>query len=170
MNRPTDIFLARWPLVALIASALMLATAHAFETFGHMIPCALCLRQREVYWAAMGVAAACVVLGRFREGRPLAPWGAGLLAAIFLLGAGVAGFHAGVEWHWWPGPTTCTGGGGAVDASDLAAALGGKPIGAPSCDRAAWVFAGLSMAGWNAIASLLLAAGSVVATLRGPRR
>ena len=170
MHRPTDIFLARWPLVALIASALMLAIAHGFETFGGLAPCALCLRQREVYWAAMAVAAAALVLGRFREGRPLAPWGAGLLAAVFLLGAGVAAFHAGVEWHWWPGPTTCTGGSGAVSAADMMAALDGGKIGAPSCDRAAWVFAGLSMAGWNAIASLILAAGSVFAALRGPRR
>lgn len=170
MNRPTDIFLARWPLIALIASALMLAAAHAFENFGGMEPCALCLRQREVYWAAMAVAAAALMLGRFREGRPLAPWGAGLLAAIFLLGAGVAAFHAGVEWRWWPGPASCTGGGGAVDAADLMAALGGAPISAPSCDTAPWVFAGLSMAGWNAVVSLLLAAGSIVAALRGPRR
>ncbi len=170
MHRPTDIFLARWPLIALIASALMLAAAHAFETFGGLEPCALCLRQREVYWAAMAVAAAALVLGRFREGRSLAPWGAGLLAAIFLLGAGVAAFHAGVEWKWWPGPTTCTTGGGGVDAASLMAALGGEQVRAPSCDRAAWVFAGLSMAGWNAIASLILAAGSVAAALRGSRR
>ncbi len=169
MNRPTDIFLARWPLVALLASALMLAIAHAFQTFGGLEPCALCLRQREVYWTAMGVAAAALVLGRFREGRPLAAWGAGLLAAVFLLGAGVAAYHAGVEWKWWPGPTTCTGG-STANAADLMAALGGKQVRAPSCDRAAWVFAGLSMAGWNAIASLILAAGSVVAALRGPRR
>jgi disulfide bond formation protein DsbB len=170
MNRPTDIFLARWPLVALIVSALMLAVAHGFETFGGLVPCALCLKQREVYWVAMAVAATALVLGRFREGRPLAPWGAGLLAAVFLLGAGVAAFHAGVEWHWWPGPTTCTGGSTSASASDLMAALDGAKVKAPSCDRAAWVFAGLSMAGWNAIASLVLAAGSVVAALRGPRR
>jgi disulfide bond formation protein DsbB len=168
MNRPTDIFLARWPLVALIASALMLAIAHGFETFGGLAPCALCLRQREVYWVAMAVAAAALVLGRFREGRSLAPWGAGLLAAVFLVGAGVAAFHAGVEWHWWPGPTTCTGGSSA-SAADLMAAMNGKQVKPPSCDRAAWVFAGLSMAGWNAIASLILAAASVVAALRRRR-
>lgn len=169
MNRPTDLFLARWPLVALVASALMLGAAHAFETFGRLAPCALCLRQREVYWAAMAVAAAALVLGRFREGRSLAPWGAGLLAAVFLLGAGVAGFHAGVEWHWWPGPTTCTGG-STTSAADLMAALNGQSVRAPSCDRAAWVFAGLSMAGWNALISLALASGSIFAALRRTRR
>ncbi len=170
MHRPTDIFLARWPLVALIASALMLGAAHAFETFGGLEPCALCLKQREVYWAAMGVAAAALVIGRFREGRSLAPWGAGLLAAIFLLGAGVAAFHAGVEWKWWPGPASCTTGAGGVDAASLMAALDGAKVRAPSCDRAVWVFLGLSMAGWNAVISLFLAAGSVFATLRGQRR
>ena len=49
-------FLDRWRLCALLASAAMLATAHAFETFGGLAPCQLCLRQREVYWAAAAVA------------------------------------------------------------------------------------------------------------------
>ena len=159
MHRPTDIFLARWPLIALIASALMLAIAHAFETFGGLEP-----------WAAMAVAAAALVVGRFREGRSLAPWGAGLLAAIFLLGAGVAAFHAGVEWKWWPGPASCTTGAGGVDAASLMAALDGAKVRAPSCDKAVWVFLGLSMAGWNAVISLILAAASTAAALRGPRR
>ena len=45
-----------WPVVALIASAAMLATAHAFETFGKLYPCPLCLKQREVFWVAGAVA------------------------------------------------------------------------------------------------------------------
>jgi disulfide bond formation protein DsbB len=37
---------------------------------------------------------------------------------------------------------------------------------APRCDEPAWMFAGVSMAGWNAVAALVLAALSVVAALR----
>ena len=48
-------FLARWPLVAALVSAAMLAIAHAFERFGGLAPCTLCLRQREVYWVALAV-------------------------------------------------------------------------------------------------------------------
>ncbi len=53
----------RWPWWALFASALMLAIAHAFERFGGLAPCLLCLKQREVYWTAMGVAAVAIVAG-----------------------------------------------------------------------------------------------------------
>ena len=49
---------ARWPFIALLASALMLAVAHAFESFGGYMPCQLCLRQREVYWVAGSLALA----------------------------------------------------------------------------------------------------------------
>ena len=160
-----DLVLTRWPLLAFIASAAMLAIAHGFETFGHLAPCTLCLKQREVYWAVLAVSAAVFVLGRFSEAKSIKPWGDGLLGAMFLFGAGLAFFHAGVEWKWWPGPTTCSGGGGA-NAADLLAALNGAKVRPPACDQAAWVFAGLSMAGWNGVISLCLAATSGLAAWR----
>lgn len=153
-----------WPLIALLASATMLAAAHAFETFGKLAPCLLCLKQREVYWAAGAVS--LVALGvRFT------PWATRLrkpfyllLGAIFLYGAGLAAFHAGVEWKWWPGPTACAAGQTAA-ASDLVAMLKGGKVEAPSCDKAAWIFLGISMAGWNALASLSLAIASLASGL-----
>jgi disulfide bond formation protein DsbB len=158
-----------WPVVAFVVSALMLGAAHAFETFGKMAPCHLCLKQREVYWVAGTVALIALVARR-------TPWAAKarrpfdlLLAAIFLYGAGLAAFHAGVEWKWWPGPTTCTGGGAAA-AGDLLAMLKGGAVKVPQCDKAAWVFLGLSMAGWNALASLGFAGASLTAGLRKAAR
>jgi disulfide bond formation protein DsbB len=157
--------LENWPVVALLASMAMLATAHAFETFGKLYPCTLCLKQREVYWAVGMVALLALIVRR-------TPWAARLrkpfdllLAAILLYGAGLAAYHAGVEWKWWPGPTTCSGGGGAA-SSDLVAMLKGDKIKPPACDKAAWIFLGISMAGWNALASLGLAAASLMAGLR----
>jgi disulfide bond formation protein DsbB len=163
-------FLDRWRLCALLASAAMLATAHAFQTFGGLAPCALCLRQREVYWVALALGAIFMVVVRLPGGprwRQATCW---VLGLVFLIGAGVAAFHAGVEWKFWPGPTTCVTGGGAVDVGDLQAVLRGERVEAPSCDKAAWVFAGLSMAGWNAVASLVLAGLSVAAALRERRK
>jgi disulfide bond formation protein DsbB len=158
--------LQRWPLAALIASALMLAAAHAFQTFGHLTPCMLCLRQREVYWAAMALAAAGV-------GLSFTPWrGAAvrivcaLLALAFLWGAGLALYHAGAEWKWWPGPASCSAAAVHVSAADLAAVLRGGRMSAPACDKAPWVFLGLSMAGWNALISLALALASALAAAR----
>jgi disulfide bond formation protein DsbB len=162
-------FLDRWRLVALFASAAMLAIAHAFQTFGHMAPCELCLKQRTVYWVAGGVALAATVLVRVPGGvrwRQLTCW---LLAAIFLVGAGIAAYHAGVEWKFWPGPQSCTGG-GTVDLKQLQDLLSGKLGRVVRCDEPAWVFLGLSMAGWNAIASLILAGLSGAAAIQAGRK
>jgi disulfide bond formation protein DsbB len=143
---PLNAILDRWRLAALIASAVMLAIAHGFQTFGGYAPCTLCLRQREVYWVA-------------------ATLSFGLM--IFLVGAGIAIYHAGAEWKFWPGPSACSSAGaGGVSAADLKNLLNGAKIRPPACDQAPWVFAGLSMAGWNAVASLGLATLSVAAALR----
>jgi disulfide bond formation protein DsbB len=161
--------LRQWPLAAFLASAAMLATAHAFETFGGLEPCNLCLKQREVYWTALGVSGVGVLLSRFSWASRTRVTVLFLLGAIFLYGAGLAAFHAGVEWRWWPGPTTCVTA-SAVTADDLSAMLGGAPIKAPACDIAAWVFLGLSMAGWNALISLGLAILSFMAGRRALAR
>ena len=161
-----DPILNRWPLFALLASAMMLAVAHGFETFGGLEPCHLCLQQREVYWAAIVIAAVVMAIERFVPAwrGPSPRW---LLAAVFLFGAGLAAYHAGVEWKWWPGPTTCTtAGSGHVTAAQLSKLLAGKGPTGPMCDKAAWVFAGLSMAGWNCLASLGLTGISAASALR----
>lgn len=154
--------LARWPLFAALASAAMLAAAHAFEKFGGLPPCTLCLRQREVYWVALAVGLAGLVVWRWPGTRR---WVALALAAIFLAGCGVAVYHAGAEWKFWPGPQACASTGGSVSAGDLMAALNGK-VKPPACDEALWVFLGLSMAGWNALISLALAGFSLAAARR----
>lgn len=164
MTKPLDFLLARWPLAALLASAAMLAAAHIFQRLGYA-PCLLCLRQREVYWVAAGLALGGWLVTRLVRA---AGWRAVLdiaLALVFLAGAGVAAYHAGVEWKFWPGPGACAPGGG-VSAEDMGALLRDGPIEMPSCDEAAWVFAGLSMAGWNAVASLALAGLSLAAARR----
>lgn len=162
--------LDRWRAFALLASAAMLAAAHAFETFGGYQPCLLCLRQREAYWTAGAVAVAALVLTRAPGAKVWRQLGLAALALVFLAGAGIAAYHAGVEWKFWPGPTACAGGTGAVSAADMAALLSGARVRAPSCDHAAWVFAGLSMAGWNALASLGLTAFSLAALVRERKR
>jgi disulfide bond formation protein DsbB len=158
----------RWPLLAAIVSAAMLATAHAFETFGHLAPCELCLKQREVYWVALAVGLVGFAAGR-RLKTPLSISLPNLvLALVFLFGAGLAAYHAGVEWKWWPGPTSCTGS-AAVSADAMAGLLSGAKVPLPACDQAAWRLLGVSMAGWNALVSLGLAAISFRA-LTGRRR
>lgn len=153
-----------YALLAAFASAAMLAAAHIFERFGYE-PCALCLRQREVYWVALPLALAgwAVLRRRPDQGSVVAL----LLSAVFLFGFGVAGYHAGVEWDWFPAPATCGGSSGPASAGDIAAMLGGAPVHYVLCDEAAWRMLGVSMAGWNALASLTLAALGVVAAIGG---
>lgn len=160
-------FLDRWRLCAALVAAAMLATAHAFETFGGYAPCTLCLRQREVYWTILGLGVAFMFLVRMPGGprwRELTCW---ILGLAFAVGCGVAVYHAGAEWKFWPGPQACSSAGAAsVSAADLNAFLGGEKVRPPACDEAAWVFLGLSMAGWNALISLGLAGVSVLAAVR----
>ena len=165
LQRLITLTIRLWPWVALLSSALLLAIAHAFEAFGGLMPCTLCLRQREVYWTVMTAAALTIVLGRFPWSQRLRPWLNVLLGLIFLYGMGMAIYHSGAEWKWWPGPTTCASGGGGQGATtaQLQALLDGAKVSAPACDKAAWVFLGLSMAGWNAIISLKLAVWSFIA-------
>ena len=151
-----------WPVLAAIAALAALGIAHAFETFGGLRPCALCLRQREVYWIALAIVVAGIAAARLLPGWRLERGVVALLGLTFLTGAMVAGYHAGVEWHFWPGPATCSGdtaGLAGLNAADLSAALD-QASKAPSCDQIPWSLAGLSMAGWNALYSLALAAGS----------
>ncbi len=162
--------LRHWPLLALVTSIAMLAIAHAFETFGHLAPCTLCLEQREVYWVAIPVAAAAMVAGYYTPLGRLAPYLGGGLAIVFLIGMALAIYHAGAEWKFWPGPQTCSSTGAKVDPGDIANLLKGAKVSAPRCDEAAWRFLGLSMAGWNALISLKLAFWSGVWAFRRPAR
>jgi len=127
------------------------------------------LHQREGYWIALTVALVGVAASRLWRisPRPFAL----LLGLVFLGEAALAAYHAGVEWHWWPGPASCTGGhGGVVKPSDMLALLKGVKITVVQCDQAAWRLLGLSMAGWNALIALALALASLfVAATSGTR-
>jgi disulfide bond formation protein DsbB len=144
-----------WPLLAAGVSAFMLASAHAFETFGHMAPCELCLRQREVYWMALALG---LILLLVRKKPQIIRAGLVVLGLVFLTGMIIAGFHAGVEWKLWPGPASCTGGLQELSnmSGDLLSALE-TPSTVPQCDEIPWAMFGISMAGWNALASFVLA-------------
>jgi len=152
-----------WPLVAALLAMLMLATAHGFETFGGLRPCHLCLEQRQVYWIAAAIGVIGWLAGRFVKGKHVIAITSLILALVFLYEAGLAAYHAGVEWKFWPGPQTCSGAASArADINAISGLLGGARITAPRCDVAPWTLAGVSMAGWNALAALVLAVLSAI--------
>ena len=165
LPRPTT-----WLLISAVVAVAMLVAVHLLESVGGYPPCELCLRQREAVWTVLGVSLA---------GRALAVWRPVIarvavvaVAAAFAVGAGVAAYHAGVEWGWWPGPGACTGrAAGPVGAADVAAVLSGaKVVHLVRCDEAAFRIAGLSLAGWNALLSAALALVSLATLARRRRR
>ena len=81
-----------------------------------------------------------------------------VIGILMLVGAGIGVYHAGVEWHSWEGPATCATSAAGVSGNvgDLLGDLDSKH--GPSCGEAALRVLGLSFAGWNVIASLILAA------------
>lgn len=157
-----------WTAFALAASLAMLGAAHAFERFGGLPPCNLCLKQREVYWGAAAIALTATLwhlISRGSRGTPRIA--AFMLAVVFATGAITATFHMGGERDWWELPAACAGG-GVVDRADLESfVLGTGPVtDLPLCDEVAWSLLGLSMAGWNALISALLAVFSLLAAKR----
>ncbi|MGH6993448.1 MAG: disulfide bond formation protein B [Caulobacteraceae bacterium] len=156
--------LDRWPIWALVLSALILGAAYAFQYVGQLQPCELCLKEREVWWVALAISLVGIVAMALPK-TPMSRRGAKVALAVTLLfGAGLAAYHAGVEWKWWPGPASCTGGTTNLSIAELEQSLNRVAI--PSCDAPAWVFLGLSMAGWNAIVSLIGGAFSIAAAAR----
>ncbi|CAN5197961.1 hypothetical protein BH09PSE2_BH09PSE2_16610 [soil metagenome] len=157
----------RWPYLILALAAALLIAVHAFETFGGYPPCELCLHQREAWWTAGGVAVAGLIAIRL---RPSLAWVVcAALALVCAVSTGLAAYHAGVEWKWWPGPTTCTGRlSGAITGKDVADLLSGaKKVHMVRCDQAAVRWFGISMAGWNAVTSLAATVGSALVAARG---
>ena len=157
-----------WTAFALAASLVLLGAAHAFERFGDLAPCNLCLKQREVYWGAVAIALVATLwhlISRGSRGTPRIA--AFLLAVVFATGAVTAVFHMGGELKWWDLPATCSGGGDINLESLAALALGTGPIEkVVMCDAVTWRFLGLSMAGWNAMISAILAVFSLLAAKR----
>ncbi|NWH07587.1 MAG: disulfide bond formation protein B [Alphaproteobacteria bacterium] len=139
-------------------AALTLAGAFVFQ-FGFGIePCALCYQQRYAYYAALPLALVLAGLAAREETPGL--WLVILFALCalgFVANAALGVYHAGVEWHWWPGPVTCASGATGLDGEQgsLWDAIGAARV--VRCDEAAWRFLGLSLAGYNVLISLGLA-------------
>lgn len=146
-------------LIAAGGSLALLAGAYIFQALGYA-PCKLCLWQRWPHWTAGALGAATLILGPY-----LLIAAAGALAALTT--AGIALYHTGVERDWWEGPTSCSGGGNALDGlsgSDLLSL--DAPVNIVMCDDVAWSLFGISMASWNMLASLGLALIWIMATRR----
>jgi disulfide bond formation protein DsbB len=139
--------------------ALSLATllgAWYFQYVLGYLPCDLCLKERIPYYVIIPLSLIVAIAARTRAPRPLLVAGLAALGIAALCGVALGVYHAGVEWAFWAGPSDCTGtvwdlksGGSLYDQLDS--------IRVVPCDKAAWRFLGISLAGYNAVISLLMA-------------
>ncbi len=139
---PPSVRAARW--VALLVPAGLLAGAYISQYGFGLYPCEMCWWQRYPHFAALVLAGLAFVVA------PARLWTA--LAALAILVSGAIGaFHAGVEYKWWQGITSCA----RIVPSDP----GGSPLEAImntpmiSCDEPQWTLLGISLAGFNFLIS-----------------
>lgn len=139
---------AHFLILAALGSATLLLGAIAFQTFGGLAPCKMCIWQRWPHGIAMGIG----VLALFTGMRHLPLLG----ALVVTIGAGIAFYHTGVELGWFEGPNSCTSGSiQGMSTEQLLDQIMNAPI--VRCDEVAWSLFGLSMAAWNGILSLGIA-------------
>jgi len=153
---------ARW--IALLLPLGLMAGALGSQFIGHLVPCEMCMWQRWPHYAAIAAAALAFAVRDRRMTFALVAV-AGLLIA---LSGAIGAFHAGVEYHWWPGITPCT--------APIKAGLSGLEMiemvrkgPMVRCDLAQWSLFGISLAGYNAILSSIGALAIFGLLLRGRR-
>lgn len=171
MNPPTPPLGRQLAAPRLVSALLVLAalsalgTAFASQYWGGLNPCEMCWWQRYAYMSAIVPLLPSALWRLPAGGRRLSLLLGGL---VFFVGAGISLFHAGVEQKWWQGFTACTAPVVAGGLEDLRAAILAAP--AVRCDEIPWSLFGISIAGFSAMASLVLALLAVKAALCTEKR
>ncbi len=140
-----------FPIFVLTASALILGGVLVSQYWGGLAPCELCLKERWPWTAAIVVATVATTTGS----RTALSRVALLLGLVFAASAALAFYHVGVEQHWFRGPSACTAPATAADTLEALKAqiLHRQPV---LCDQVAWSLWGVSLAGWNLLASVAM--------------
>ena len=159
----TSLEKARW--LALLVPASLLAGAYGSEIIGGLHPCEMCWWQRYPHFAAILLALLAFLLAKAPDKGRSFVW----LAALAIAVSGAIGvYHAGVEWGFFEGITTCAAGGKAgASNADILADIMATPL--VRCDEVQWTFLGLSLAGWNALISIGAAGVILWLSFRRPK-
>lgn len=127
-----------------------------FQYVGGLEPCVLCLQQRTPYYVGLPILFLAFICGNTKTNLGT---GASLLLTavaivVFAWGIDTGVYHAGAEWGFWTGPEECsrtTQFGESLDT--FVAQL--QQIAPIDCTKPAIRILGLSLAGWNVVASTL---------------
>jgi disulfide bond formation protein DsbB len=140
-------------LQIVLVSMIVIAGFYYFQAVVGLVPCELCLRERGPWYFGLVMALVFLVWAP----TSLQPWLPAFFVVVFLVSAALGVHHVLVEQHLIVGPTACaaTSGAGASLEELKRQLLATKPV---RCDEVQWRFAGISLAGWNVVASLLVVA------------
>lgn len=151
--------------LAIAVPAALLAGAYGSEIWGGLHPCEMCWWQRYAHFAGLGFALLSLALRKAPDRGRSFVW---LAALAILTSGGIGAYHAGVELGVFEGFTTCTSTASAgLSTEELLKQVMAAPI--IRCDDIQFSFLGISMAGWNAILSVLAALSILWLSLRRPR-
>jgi disulfide bond formation protein DsbB len=160
-------------LTAALAITAIAAATLAGAWFMQLVlgiqPCELCLAQRYAYYLVVPLGALIAIAAAKDAPRGALIVGLAVIALATLGNAGLAAYHSGVEWGFWQGPTACTGPVGNLgNAGSLLERLDSVKV--VRCDEVQWKFLGLSLAGYDVLISLLMAAIAAWGVVRSARR
>ena len=149
-------------LAALLVPTALMAGALGSQYIGHLFPCEMCHWQRWPHYAAIALA----LIAFFVPERPLGHILVGLAVAAILASGAIGIFHAGVEYHFWQGITRCSAPPTGHSTADIMAEIMATPM--IQCDVPQWTLFGISLAGFNALFSILGAIGIIAIWRRKP--
>ncbi|MGE0565499.1 MAG: disulfide bond formation protein B [Pseudolabrys sp.] len=142
------------------AGAASLLGAWYFQYVVGLAPCPLCLEQRVAYYVAIPLAVLLWLGAGYGASRKVLAAGFAVIAIAMIWNAGLGVYHSGIEWKWWPGPAECSGSLGNLGGQGgLLNQL--QSVSVVRCDEAPWRFLGLSLAGYNVLLSLAIAAAAL---------
>jgi disulfide bond formation protein DsbB len=142
--------------ICVIGAATILG-AWFFEYVLKYPPCELCLEERLPYHIVIPLSLLLTIAALVQAPQKILTVGFVAVLIVVTCGAVLGAYHAGVEWHFWPGPTACT---GSLNNLNAGGSILGQlqSINVVMCDQAAWRFLGISLAGYNVLISLAMAA------------
>lgn len=144
------------PGLILLVTVAVLSSAYSAQYIGGLRPCILCLYER-IPWFITGALMLVIVLMQFSG--PMRRMLMLIAGLVLLAGAGLSGYHVGVEQGYFQPPTTCSATTTPANLKELKALL--ETTLPPRCDEIPWSMFGISLAGYNAIASLAMAIAAI---------
>lgn len=156
------------PAAVCAFAIVTLAAAYLSQYWGGLVPCELCYWQRYPYFAVIPMTGVAYLIAREVPRNSVTTTLMSFSALAMYGGAGIAAYHVGVEYGWWPGPDACASAvGGSGSLEDELAAIMAAPI--VRCEEVQWSLLGISMAGYNFIMSIFLGSIAFVGVIKSRR-